>query len=896
MRARCGGFVSSCASTREGRPAGPPEFPDNAPDILKIFLFTDLAGSSALWEAHPDRMDQALALHDARSRVAVESNSGRVVKMTGDGLHAIFPSAMSACLAASRIHADLLAISTACDVTLRARAGVHAGESIERDGDHFGPDVNRAARIMSVAHGGQTLVSWAASAGLPERPEVAWSLRDLGQVPLKGFTRAEHIFQFEYPGLEHAFPSLAAVRRAAGNIGADPTTFFGREAEMLQLSRLLESERLVTLSGLGGLGKSRLARRFAGSVKDRFPDGAWVVEFGRLDKAMSGWSALAAALGLRGAEGAEDARAAVVEHIRAWRALVVLDNCETHVETCALLCARLLAECPGMRMIATSRRALGIDGEVVVALRTLPPPHPRLGLALDELARYDAVRLFVDRANRASPGFALTPGNAARIVEICHRLDGIPLAIELAAARLRAIPLEVLDDEVSRRLHWTESASRDAIQDETIGDSIQWSYDLLGAPARDLFRRFAVFVGGADFAALRDVAGEGRAADLPSVLTTVCDTSLLRMENGRYECLEVVRQFALGRLAESGEADAVRSVHLATFARFTEDAARGMQGRDQAAWLQRMDVEHGNLLAALDWSLRSRASAVEAIKLLRGLKFFWIRRGNLTAGYERARPILNLFDATEKSAELHLAHFHLGQICYFLGRYPQAREHFEASLGIARAIGPRRRLAAVLQPLGLACIGSNDESNARIYLEEALHLARQEESAREIAAASIALGQAARVAGRLAQAKALYGDGRVHALAADDVEAVAIADLNLAMVAIEEGDLATARGHAVEAIRVAKQTGSRPLMQSAVELSAILVAKQQPRLAVRLLGAVEQEMLQSGFQRDPADARFLVPWQRRLESWIGAAAYGAELEAGRLISVEAALASTGPHQ
>ncbi|HXY91420.1 MAG TPA: adenylate/guanylate cyclase domain-containing protein, partial [Acidimicrobiia bacterium] len=402
------------------------------------FLFTDLEGSSRLWEEHPDAMHEALARHDAILRDAIESHHGHVVKTTGDGFHAVFVTASDAVGASVDAQLGLAAESWGATGPLRMRMGVHSGLAELRDGDYYGTAVNRAARLMGAAHGGQIVVSLVTEELIRDG---AIELVDLGEHVLRDLARPERVFQVAHPGLEREFARLATMDAFPGNLPVQLTSFVGRDLELAAVAKVLEESRLVTLTGVGGVGKTRLALQVAAEVLPRFADGAWLCELATASDEVLLFQVVADALGVLQREGLSMADS-VVEFLRDRDLLVVLDNCEHLLADAAWLASEVLQRCPRLRILATSREGLGVIGEQLVALASLPVP--RSGGDVEVLAAADSVQLFVDRAAAARSGFALTPGNVVAVAEICRRLDGIPLAIELAAARVTTMsPAEI---------------------------------------------------------------------------------------------------------------------------------------------------------------------------------------------------------------------------------------------------------------------------------------------------------------------------------------------------------------------------------------------------------------------------------------------------------------------
>jgi predicted ATPase/class 3 adenylate cyclase len=524
------------------------------PSGTVTFLFTDLEGSTRLWEEHPDAMRAALARHDEVVRHAIEGHDGFVVKTTGDGFHAAFGTAHDAVDAA--VAAQLALGEGPWEVTgpLKVRMGLHTCEAELRDGDYYGSAVNRAARLMSVAHGGQVVAS-AATSELVRGGSV--ELVDLGEHRLRDLTTTERVLQVHAPGLTREFPPLRTLDALPGNLPRQVTTFVGREAEIASLAELVRDAPLVTLTGVGGVGKTRLALQVATEVVARFPDGAWLCEFASVTDRSAVWDTLAASLRVQPFPG-RSLEESALEYLTAKRLLLVLDNCEHLLDAIAGLVDAIARRCPHVSVLATSREGLALAGERIVAVPTLGVP--RADAAGDARLHADAVQLFADRAAAAQRDFALTDHNIETVAVLCRRLDGIPLAIELAAARVRSMSPEDLVARLDQRFKLLTRGSRAALErHQTLRSTIDWSYDLLDPTERLALDRLSVFAGGCDLAAAEVVlAGDDLDVfDVDDVLAQLVDKSLVVVERHdtgvRYRLLETIRQYAAERLQRDGD-------------------------------------------------------------------------------------------------------------------------------------------------------------------------------------------------------------------------------------------------------------------------------------------------------------------------------------------------------
>jgi predicted ATPase/class 3 adenylate cyclase len=861
---------------------------------VTTYLFTDVEGSTRLWEQEPERMRQALARHDAITRAAVDGNRGVVVKMSGDGAHSAFEDPLDALAATLELQRKLADPVATNGIPLRVRCGIHTGVSERRDDDFFGPAVNRAARIMSIAHGGQVLLSEAAAALVRGRLPAGVTLRDLGAARLRDLSSVEHVYQVVHPELRESFPALRSLEATPNNLPQQATTFIGREREIDDARTALGAARLLTLLGAGGIGKTRLSLQVAADVLEDYPDGVWFVELAPLTDERLVPQAVASILGVK-EEAGRQVSEALVKHVADRRLLLILDNCEHVVQACAVLAEQLLRSGLNVRILASSREPLRVSGEVTFPVPALAVPAVQDPIAVEPLAQYPAVRLFVDRAAAARPQFMLTEENARAVAEICQRLDGIPLAIELAAARARALSVENIAARLSDRFHLLTSGNRTALpRQQTLRALIDWSYDLLGEKERIMFRHLAVFAGGWTLEAAEAVGAgggvdEGEVVDL---LTDLVDKSLVMVEvdGGRYRLLETVRQYAQERLNESGDGDQVRTRHLAYYLAFAETARPELIGPEQGAWLPRLDLERENFLSAHAWCGYTEDGAELGLRLASAVKPYWLNRGLLGLGYRITLEALAHAGAQERSLTRCRGLSNAGQLGYFMGRYGEARGYLEESLAIAREIGDKGRVALVLQPLGMAALGQGDVATARTHLEEALDLARELGNKREIAAAINALAQLHRMEGDLQTAAPLYEAFLALARELGDRDTVAIGLLNLAMVAIGSGSRHLARRMLLEVLAIAEEIGSKPAGQSALEVSACLAALHEEwQRAALFFGTAEAQSERTGLHRDPADEAFLAPLIAKVRAALGSAPFGAAEAAGRALSYEAAM-------
>ena len=868
-----------------------------APALQVTLLFTDIEGSSALWERDETLMSQALALHDALARRTVESHGGSVVKKTGDGILAVFDEASAALTATLELQRALRDSAESGGAPLRVRCGLHRGVVEHRDGDYFGSTVNRAARIMSAAHGGQILLSQAMVDSVRDRLPAQVSLRDLGRIRLRDLSTPECVHQAVHPQLRLEFPALRTLETTPNNLPQQPTNFIGRDKELAELKRLLASARLLTLTGAGGCGKTRLGLQLAADSLERFPDGAWLVELAPLSDPGLVPRTAATVLGLEEQPG-QAITETLVEYLRDKRLLIVIDNCEHLLHACAVLSDLLVRRCPQLTILASSREALGIAGEQTYRVPSLSLPDPKENHTPASVVPFEALQLFVDRCLSVRPDFRVTPENAATLASICHRLDGIPLAIELAAARVRSVSVEEINRRLDHRFRLLTGGSRTALpRQQTLRSLIDWSYDLLQEPEKVLLQRLSVFAGGwtldaAEQVCVGEQVEDGEVLDL---LSSLIDKSLVAVEQSdgrvRYRLLETVRQYARERLLESGGAETMRERHRDYFLRLAEAADDQLLGAEQAGWLQRLEDEHDNLRSALEWS-RGEARAQEDLRLCRAMHRFWFTRGYIAEGrlwcarilakgapdvptleyaravnaagslawhqtdFPAARTLLEeslaLSRALDDRSGLARTLNNLGSLAIEQGDYPSAQALYEESLALWREIGDRRGAAGLLGNLALVAMERGDLPAARTLAQEALSLSREVGDQGRVADALSILGNLACDQGDLANAWTLNQESLAIGRELGDRDCIATALTSLAAVALLRGELDDARSLYGEGLGIRRELGDRLGIARALEGAAALAAARGDSLAAtRTWGTAERVRQEIGSPMSP---------------------------------------------
>ncbi len=822
---------------------------------LSTFLLTDIEGSTRLWEEHGEAMGAALAVHDHLLRSAIEANGGAVVKTMGDGMLAVFENPVAAVAAALDVQRALRDTAWGPTGPLRVRMAAHAGAAESREGDFFGQALNRDARILAIGHGGQVLLSAVAAILTRDRLPVGVDLLDLGSHRLRDLDRPEQVFQVAVADLPRDFPPLRSLSTRRSNLPVPMTSFVGRDKELAEVDRLISRGRLVTLIGTGGTGKTRLMTEVARRVAQRFSDGVWLAELAPLGDAGEIGSEIARALGV--SELPDRPTLDVVSDFLASKELLlVLDNAEHLIDGVARIAERLLAAAPGLRILTTSREALAVPGEAVVQVPSLSCPaaygHARAGggagvVNLEEATATEAVRLFSERAIAVLPSFELTGSNVAAVSEICRRLDGIPLAIELAAGRVSAMSPEEIAIGLGDRFRLLTGGRRTAVpRQQTLHALIDWSWDLLTEDDRRLLRRLSIFSGGWTANAAARVTGDAPADEgiMEAIdgLTRLVDRSLVIVDRGattRFRMLETIRQYAREQLIKSGEAPAVADRHLAFFAAMADAAAPALRGPSMVDWLDRLDAEIENLGTALEWSLESEPET--AVRMCLAMLEYWRARvpspdnqERVVAAVAAARRILAGPPEATPAQQALVARL-LGQAAMrwaFSDRAGVAIGWAEEAVTVALALDdPEARIAALIgQATASIFSGSGDFMSER--LDAVLRIATERDD--QYTLGFVAGG----VAGNLSSldpvaAEPLMALGVAAAHRSGNPQVIAMASMGQGRLLANTGRLDEARIRMNEAIDRLSEIGDERLVES---------CRSELAHAIRRSGGLEEAM------------------------------------------------------
>jgi predicted ATPase len=593
---------------------------------------------------------------------------------------------------------------------------------------YVGLDVHRAARIAAAGHGGQVVISGSVQALVQMALPAGVTIRDLGEHRLKDLPRPEHLYQLDIEGLPLDFPALKTLDIRKNNLPLQLTSFLGRTGELEELKRLLGAGRLVTLVGSGGIGKTRLAIELASEVLEEYAN-VWLAELAAVTQPELVAQTLMTAIDVREQVG-RTAIETLIDYFGSRAVLVILDNCEHLVEPSATLAESLLQACPGLKVVATSREGLGVAGETVWRVPSLSVPDPGRLPALPEVAGSTAVALFVERARSASPAFQLTNENAPLVVQVCRRLDGIPLAIELAASRLSLLTLPQMLTRLDDRFRLLSGGRRTALpRQQTLRAAIDWSYELLTEPERTLLRRVSVFAGGFTLELAEEICGWGAldAADVLDLLAALVSKSLVTADEShgglRYQLLESIREYALERSREAKEDQELQKRHAIRFVRLAEAAATELCGREQRQWFERIDIEIANFRAAFDASVANGGSEA-AMRIAAGLGLYWRARGHFGEGrswLERALSPKHEVPASVRAKALAWASY----LAIYQGAYTQAQLRGEESLSLYTAVDDGWGIGFALQTLGAVALNQDDYPNAARLEQESIKYLRQ---------------------------------------------------------------------------------------------------------------------------------------------------------------------------
>ena len=864
------------------------------------FLFTDIEDSTGMAQLYPAELPALLSQHNAILRQSIEAHHGHVFRIVGDAFCAAFFTAADALDAAIQAQRHLQQVAWH-PVELKVRMGVHTGPAQaggieEVAGGYTGYlTLTRVQRVMSTAYGGQILISSASAellrGDLPESVE----LRHMGEHRLKGLLNPERLWQVTAPDLLSEFPPFKSLNAIPNSLPVQVNSFIGRERELAQTKELLTSTHLLTLIGPGGTGKTRLTLQLAAEVLPEFADGVWLVELAPITDPELVLQTIAAALGLREIPGVS-LKDLVTRYLCDKQLVLILDNCEHLVETCAVLADRFIRSCPKLRILASSREALGIAGETVYQVPPLALPASD-GLTAETLRRSEAVQLFVERAAAVKPGFGLNDHNASAVAKICQRLDGIPLALELAAARVGMLTPQQIASRLDDRFRLLTGGSRTALpRQQTLRSLIDWSYDLLSETERLLFCRLSVFVGGWSLEAAEAVCPE---LDVLSLLAGLTQKSLVLADDSvdeaatRFQQLETIRQYAREKLEDYRETQEISSRHASFFARLAGEAEAHLNGGpENIHWLQRLESEHGNLRAALDWCLSGGDQSL-GMQLAGSLTYFWFRQDHHSEGRNYLEWALKASDQapTHVKAKLYVS---IGTLAYLRQDLEACFEAYQTAASLYRGVDDPAGLGSALAFYGgiIGMLHPSRYSEAVLLCYEALDILRKIDDKPRIVQALNFTGEMFRTRGDYKKAKAAYEECLSLAREIGDLLRESMMYQNLGYVAIHEGDYQRAKELCSRGIRLALQIKSASQVAATIMVMAgVYMSQSPPENGARLMGAGEAMLESSGVVLQPADKIEIVQYQSELRDLLGETAYDEAFLEGWRMNLEEVLAS-----
>jgi predicted ATPase/class 3 adenylate cyclase len=852
------------------------------------FLFTDIEGSTARWERHPQRMQKAVARHDTLLRTLMAEHHGYVFKTVGDAFYVVFSSAIDA------VSAALAAQQALCREPwdehirpFRVRMALHTGEAEQREQDYFGPALNRVARILSAGHGGQILLSRTILGGVRSRVGKHIAFRELGMHYLKDIRHPVQIFQVLHPDLPADFPPLKTLNIRPNNLPAQRTPCVGREQELAALSTLLLNPqiRLLTLTGPGGMGKTRLGLQLASNLADSFPDGVWFVELGTVHAAEAIGSAILQVVGLY-----ETGNQSVFEHVKICldgQTLLFLDGFEQVGQASAFV-ADLLDACPRLKILVTSRLELELGREYSYPVRPLALPRAPVPQEPEELLAYGAIAHFVQQAQLAQPDFRLTPTNAAVVVKICARLDGLPLALELVAARIVLFSLQMILRRLDRQLQFfATGGQRRSTQQQTLQGIVEWSYSLLDPQEKTLLNRLAVFRGSSAFEAVEAVCALGDECDvnLLGTLKSLTEKSLLCQQEStggepRFRIMYIVREYALERLGSGQDFEELSRRHAEYYLGLAEEIAPTLTGLEQKSSLAILEEEQENLQAAFAWFVAHQHIA-SGLRLAEALGRFWWMRGHLREGRQwleklftaecvhtvnaplRVRTLViasrmasaqndylaaahladQAFAAGQVSMDQEstgLAYIVQAEVAFHRGLYQQATTFLEKSLAIHRELADTRGIASLLNNLGNVALQQDLLEQANRFQEESLELFRQVGDSWAIATVLTSLGEVERRRQNYRRAVIFYEESLRICRTLEYTEGVAISLVSLGDLMRYQGDHSQATRLYKESLVLFRERGEKVGITVCLQgLAEIAYLHDEPERATRLFAQAE---------------------------------------------------------
>lgn len=796
------------------------------------FLFTDIEGSTRRWEAFPDAMREALARHDSLLRTAITNANGYVFKTVGDAFCAAFQSPESAVEAVWAAQKAIAGTSWDAVDGIRVRMALHTGTAQERDEDYFGPVLNRVARLLSLAYGGQVLLSSGTATLLQGKLPLQLEMQDMGRHRLKDLAHPEHIYQLCLPNLPNTFPPLKSLDARPNNLPAQTTSFVGREQDIEDLSALIRRNgvRLITITGPGGIGKTRLTLQAAANVSDEFSDGLFFVPLAAVESHTLVLPEIAQTLGVPERPGQPLVKT-LYRYLEDKNLLLILDNLEQVVDIAPTL-TELLQVAPRVKILTSSRIVLQLYGEHEYPLSPLNLPESTVVQDVNTLLSYETIRLFSERAQAVRPAFTLTDANAAAVVEICRQLDGLPLAIELAAARIKLFTPQALLDRLSSALNMSGGARNLPTRQQTLRGAIEWSYNLLSPTDQSLFAILSIFAGNFTVEAVTSICDrmEEQAIDPWEGILSLVNQSLIRQleteEEPRFTMLLTIRAFASDCLKASGILEQVQEAHTAYYLSLVEGTGNAWQTSHQNHVLNRIEADYDNIRSALRWSVEQGRFDL-GLRLTHHLPPFWEIRGHMSDGRKWLGAVMSLrvaevegYRIQDEAAHHDLlvleahAHQHTGRLAEYQGDYAAAQAAYEQGHALALDLEDASILAQAIQSLASLAYRQGDYDLARERYEEARRKWQALDHSAGVATVLQALGNIANRQGDLSTAEHFYRESLHLRRILEDQRAIATTLNNLGILALRRGQLAEADRLWAESLDLKRQLGDRSSVAS----------------------------------------------------------------------------------
>jgi len=796
------------------------------PEGQITFLFTDIEGSTKLSQQFPDKLPAALEKHHSILINEIESNNGFIFQNVGDAFCCAFESSEDAVKAAVEIQINL-ANEKWDEAVINVRIGIHSGNAEWNGKNYMGYiTLARAARVMSAAYGGQILISNDAyelyikdtatkaqskrqeetdSSGLRD-PELGF--RDLGERRLKDVILPIRLFQIIGAGLREEFPPLDTLDARPNNLPLQLTSFIGREKEMKQVKEALKLNRLVTLASAGGSGKTRLSLQTAAEVIDEYEYGVWFVDLSALNDPALLTATIIVALGIK-EQSKKTTEETLIDFLKEKEILILLDNCEQLVHACADLTERLLSSCPKLKIMATSREALNCKGEKTYRIPPLTMPDPNSNNTPEQLAQYESIRLFIERALAVNPEFRVNNENARALAEICSRLDGIPLAIELAAARTKTLSVVKIHERLDDRFSLLTGGKRTALpRQQTLRALIDWSYDLLSEEEKILWSRLSVFSGGWKLEAAEDICSDETISKslILDLLSQLTEKSVIIYDESkeRYRILESIKQYGIEKLSDGY---GVYFRHLNHFLELSERAAPELRSENARFWLDTIDADHSNFISAIDWSVSNEIADKGAV-IAAALGDFWNTAGHYSTGIRLNENIMQSSGTLDDSSKIKVLTW-LGVFKYHQGDYEQVRKYSEECLDICKTIGDKKGIAESLHNLGKVSDMKGDSEQARIYFEESLTIRKEIGDKNGISDSVQSLGNLSADQGDYEQAKKYFEESFAIKKEIGDKRGMASNMNNLGCLSTFQGDYEQAKKYHEESLAYNKDIGSK---------------------------------------------------------------------------------------